>query len=157
MIGSGRDEPGMLDERRLEGRVGNHGREYRDSARHRSALCERRMRTRDCSTALTPEKEAEVNGVIAGRVAALTIQGEPRTLISKDVRLDGAIVRFRPSDPASPAGEAWLPETERPLGSLRQIEFLDRGHYVLYGLGIGAGIGAVVGAIALSGIRNGED
>src|SRR4051812_38697652 len=51
MIGSGGDEPGMLDERRLEGGVGNHGREYRDSAWHRSALCERRMRTRDCSTA----------------------------------------------------------------------------------------------------------
>src|SRR5581483_4436052 len=33
-----RDEPRMLDERRLEGGVGNHGKEHRDLAWHRSAL-----------------------------------------------------------------------------------------------------------------------
>jgi hypothetical protein len=103
---------------------------------------------------LPPEKEAEVNGLVADRVAALTIQGEPRTLISKDVRLDGNSVRFRASDPASPPGEAWLPETEKPLASVRQIEVRDHGRGLFYGLGIGAGIGAVLGVIALSGVTN---
>jgi hypothetical protein len=90
-------------------------------------------------------------------VAALAIQGEPRTLISKDVRLDGNSVRFRASDPASPAGEAWLPETEKPLAPVRQIEVRDHGRGVFYGLGIGASIGAVLGAIGLSGVKNTDE
>jgi hypothetical protein len=102
---------------------------------------------------LPPEKEAEINAVVAHRVAALAIQGEPRTLISKDVRLDGNSVRFRASDPASPVREAWLPETEKPLASVRQIEVREHGRGALYGLEIGAGIGAVLGAIALSGVK----
>jgi hypothetical protein len=106
---------------------------------------------------LTPEKEAEINEVVAGRVAEITIQGEPGTLVGKDVRLDGNRVHLRASDPASPQGEAWLPETEKPLASVRQIEVRHHGGSVLNGLAIGASFGAVVGAIALIGVKNGDE
>jgi hypothetical protein len=96
---------------------------------------------------LTPEKEAEINELVAGRVAEITIQGEPGTVVTKDVRLDGNSVRLRASDPASPQGEAWLPETEKPLASVRQIEVRDHGRGFFYGLAIGASFGTVVGAI----------
>jgi len=105
---------------------------------------------------LPPEKEAEINEIVAGRVAELTITGEPRTL-SKDVRLDGDRVRFRGSNPASPERESWLPETEKPLASVRQIEVRDHGRGVFYGLGIGAGLGAVIGVIALIGLKDYPD
>jgi hypothetical protein len=97
---------------------------------------------------LPPEKEAEINGVVAGRAALLTIEGEPRTLLSKDVRLDGNSVRLRANDPTWPEGAAWLPETERPLASVRRIEVRDHGRGFFYGLGIGAGIGVALSTIA---------
>ena len=105
---------------------------------------------------LPPEKEAEINEIVEGRVAELTIAGEPRTL-GKDVRLDGNRVRFRASNPASLERESWLPETEKPLASVRQIEVRDHGRGAFYGFGIGAGIGAVLGVIALSGLKNYPD
>jgi hypothetical protein len=73
------------------------------------------------------------------------------------VRLDGNSVRLRASDPASPQGEAWLPETEKPLASVRQIEVRHHGGSVLYGLVIGASFGALVGAIGLIGVKNGDE
>lgn len=105
---------------------------------------------------LPPEKEAEINEIVTGRLAEVTIAGQPRTL-SKDVRLDGNSVRFRAIDPASPGGESWLPETEKPLASLREIEVRDHGLGFFYGLGAGAGIGTVLGAIALSGLKSSSD
>ncbi len=103
-----RDEPRMPDERRLGGESESMARSIATwlgiAVLCAGAGCAHQAVVRP----LPPEKEAEVNGLVAGRVAALTIQGEPRTLISKDVRLDGNTVRFRTSDPA---GAAWLPET----------------------------------------------
>ncbi|MGZ6770771.1 MAG: hypothetical protein ACXVGK_11290 [Mycobacteriaceae bacterium] len=96
---------------------------------------------------LPPEEEAEINGMVAGREARLTIEGELE-LDSKDVRVTGGSVRFLQRDRAAPPGEAaWLPETEKPLASMRQIEVRDRTRGGFQGLGIGAGIGIVLGAI----------
>ena len=105
---------------------------------------------------LPPEKETEINQIVAGRVAELTSTGGTRTL-GRDVRLDGNSVRFRASDPASPEGESWLPETGKPLASVQQIAIRDHGRGFLYGLGAGAGIGAVIGGIVLIGVKNGEE
>ena len=96
---------------------------------------------------LPPEKEAEINGIVADREAKLTIEGELER-DSRDVRLIGGSVRLLARDPASPPGQAaWLPETEKPLASVQQIELRDHGRGALHGLGIGAGIGIVLGAI----------
>jgi len=87
---------------------------------------------------LPPEKEAEINSIVAGRQAEITVEGEPESRVSKDVHVAARGVSFR---------QGWLPETEVPIASVRQIEVRNRGRAAWQGFGIGAGIGAVLGGI----------
>src|SRR4051812_18440061 len=96
---------------------------------------------------LPPDKEAEINGLVESREAKLTFD-DKRELDSKDVRVTGGSIRFLERDPAtSPREPSWLPETEKPLASVRQIQVRDSALGGFQGLGIGAAIGIVLGAI----------
>src|SRR4051794_40689257 len=65
---------------------------------------------------LTAEKEAEINGIVDGRTANLTLEGEPAPFASKSIRFADNSVSFAKRDPApppaTPAWEVrWLPES----------------------------------------------
>ena len=96
---------------------------------------------------LPPDKEAEINGLVESREAKLTFE-DKRELDGKDVRVTAGSIRFLERNPATSTREpSWLPETEKPLASVRQIEVRDSARGGFQGLGIGAAIGIVLGAI----------
>jgi hypothetical protein len=90
---------------------------------------------------LPPEKEAEINRLVAGREARLVLEGN--AFDSKDVRLTGNTVQYAGREAGGPQ---WLP-TQAALSSLQRIQFRDHGRGAVHGFGIGAGIGAVGGGI----------
>jgi len=109
-----------------------------------------------CATQMTvvrplpPEKEAEINRIVAGadqRQAEITVEGEPESRVSKDVHVAARGVSFRQGHRLGTPHAEWLPETEVPIASVRQIEVRTRGRAFWQGFGIGAGIGAVLGGI----------
>src|SRR5258705_5223054 len=70
---------------------------------------------------LAPDKEAELNALLADRTATLTKTTDPRRADVRDVRLFATTVRFREQDPGSPPlSPRWLPETEAPLTAVQR-------------------------------------
>ena len=112
-----------------------------------------------CATQMTvvrplpPEKEAEINRIVAGadqRQAEITVEGEPESRVSKDVHVAARGVSFRQGHRLGTPHAEWLPETEVPIASVRQIEVRTRGRAFWQGFGIGAGIGAVLSGIGIA-------
>jgi hypothetical protein len=98
---------------------------------------------------LPGEEEAKVNGIVGGRKATLTVEGKPRQLDIKDLRLAVTRAYFQERDPGSSLFRTrWLPEDSVPLGAVQRVEFRDQRRGALHGLGFGALGGAIAGAVA---------